>query len=122
MTKVEKVAEVFFYSIEIWKKNANGNDVIKRKKNGKERGYCLSDVLKQEFKMSFLISTVTSLLDSFFFLAVLGLCCCRGFSLISASGSCSLVVVHGLLIVVASLAAEHSPVRHMGSVVPASGL
>lgn len=52
MTKVEKVAEVFFYSIEIWKKNANGNDVIKRKKNGKERGYCLSDVLRQEFKTS----------------------------------------------------------------------
>lgn len=53
MTKVEKVAEVFFYSIEIWKKkNANGNDVIKRKKNGKERGYCLSDVLKQVFKTS----------------------------------------------------------------------
>jgi len=45
-----------------------------------------------------------------------------GFSLISASGSYSLVVVHGLLIAVASLVAERSPVRHMGSVVPASRL
>ena len=43
---------------------------------------------------------------SVLFLAVLGLCCCVGFSLVVASGGCSLVV-HGLLIVVADLVAEH---------------
>ena len=29
------------------------------------------------------------------FLAVLGLCCCTGFSLVVVSGGCSLVVVFG---------------------------
>ena len=41
------------------------------------------------------------------FLAVLVLCCCAGFSLIAASGGYSLAVVPGLLIVLASLLAEH---------------
>ena len=41
------------------------------------------------------------------FLAVLVLCCCAGFSLDAASKGSSLVAVLGLLIVVASLAAEH---------------
>ena len=41
------------------------------------------------------------------FLAVLGLCCCVGFSLVVASGGYFLVVVCRLLIVVASLIAEH---------------
>ena len=40
-------------------------------------------------------------------MAVLGLHCCAGFSLLAASGGCSLAAVFGLLIVVASLAAEH---------------
>ena len=40
-------------------------------------------------------------------LAVLGLRCCTGFSLVVASMVCSLVVVHGLLIAVASLVSEH---------------
>ena len=39
--------------------------------------------------------------------AVLGLCCCVGFSLVAASGGHSPVVVCGLLIAVASLVAEH---------------
>ena len=43
----------------------------------------------------------------FFFFTVLGLCCCKGFSLVSESGGYSLVEVHGLLIVVASLVSEH---------------
>ena len=43
----------------------------------------------------------------FFFLTVLGLCCYKGFSLVSESGGYSLVEVHGLLIVVASLVSEH---------------
>ena len=30
------------------------------------------------------------------FLAVLGLCCCTGFSLVVANGDCSLVAVHGV--------------------------
>ena len=43
---------------------------------------------------------------TYLFLAVLGLCCCTGFSLVVASGGYSPVAVHGLLIVVASLVAE----------------
>ena len=43
----------------------------------------------------------------YLFLAVLGLCCCTGFSLVVVIGGCSLVAVHGLLIAVASLVAEH---------------
>ena len=52
----------------------------------------------------------------FIFLAVLGLHCCMGFSLVAASGGYSLagssggyslVAVRGLLNVVASLVAEH---------------
>ena len=42
----------------------------------------------------------------FIYLAVLGLCCCTGFSLVVASGGYSPVAVPGLLIVVASLVAE----------------
>ena len=38
----------------------------------------------------------------YLFLAVLDLCCCVGYSLVAASGDCSLVVVHVLLIAVAS--------------------
>ena len=39
-------------------------------------------------------------------LTVLGLCCCAGFPLVAGSGGCSLVAVHGLLIVVASFVVE----------------
>ena len=42
-----------------------------------------------------------------FFSAVLGLCPCMGFSLVLASGSHSLVAVHGLLIAMASLVVKH---------------
>ena len=38
---------------------------------------------------------------------MLGLLCCMDFSLVVASEECSLVVVHRLLIAVASLVAEH---------------
>ena len=40
------------------------------------------------------------------FLAVLGFCCCTGFSLVVASGGYSVVGMQGLLIVVASLVVE----------------
>ena len=43
----------------------------------------------------------------YLFLAVLSLPCCAGLSLVATSGSCSRVVVLGLPIMVASLAAEH---------------
>ena len=39
--------------------------------------------------------------------AVLDLRCCSWLSLVAAGGGSSLVAVHGLLIVVASLVAEH---------------
>ena len=41
-----------------------------------------------------------------YLLTVLGLHCCLGFSLVVVSGGHSLVLVHGLLFVVSSLAAE----------------
>ena len=41
------------------------------------------------------------------FLALLGLRCCAGFSLVAASRGSSPGAVHGLLIVVDSLVAEH---------------
>ena len=41
------------------------------------------------------------------FLAVLGLLCCTGFSLVVVRGGDSLVAVCGFLIVVASLVVEH---------------
>ena len=40
-------------------------------------------------------------------LAVLGLCCCMGFSLVAVRGGYSLVLVCGLIIMVASLVVEH---------------
>ena len=53
---------------------------------------------------------------------MLGLCCYAGFSPAVASGGYSLVSVHGLLAVVASLAVEHR-LQDMGaSVVAAHGL
>ena len=41
------------------------------------------------------------------FLAVVGLRCCMSFSLVVASGGCSLAVVPGPLVAEASLAEEH---------------
>ena len=41
------------------------------------------------------------------FLAMRGLCCCAGFSLVAVSRGHSLVVVNGLLIGAAPLVAEH---------------
>ena len=53
---------------------------------------------------SYIIPFINSF--TYLFLAVLGLCCCTGFSLVVASGGYSPVAVPGLLIVVASLVAE----------------
>ena len=44
----------------------------------------------------------------YFFLAALGLWCCMGFSIVEVRWGNSLVVVHWLLIAVASLVVEHS--------------
>ena len=46
--------------------------------------------------------------EIYLFLAVLGLCCCAGFSLAVMSRSYSLVAVRRLLIAVASLAVDHA--------------
>ena len=43
----------------------------------------------------------------YFFLAVLGLCCCVGFSLVVESRGYSPIGVSGFLIAVASLTVEH---------------
>ena len=40
-------------------------------------------------------------------MAVLGLCCCAVFSLVVVSEGCSLVTIHGLLIMVAALVADN---------------
>ena len=62
------------------------------------------------------------ILFTYLFLAVLGLCCCTGFSLVAASGGYSPVAVPGLLIVVASLVAEPGLSGSWASVVAAPGL
>ena len=54
----------------------------------------------------------------YLFLAVLGLCCCAGFTLVVESGGCSLVAVHGLLTAVASLVLEHEPEHRLSSCGP----
>ena len=51
-----------------------------------------------------------------------GLHCYMGFSLVAANGSYSLIVVHGLLIMVASLVAEHGLKGSQASVAAACGL
>ena len=56
------------------------------------------------------------------FLTVLGLHCCVGLSLVAASGGCSLVVVQGLLIAMASLVALHKLQGVGASVAVAHGL
>ena len=66
-------------------------------------------------------SEVSVSLPQVFFLAVLGLCCCSGFSPVMASGGHCLVVVCRLLIVVASLV-EHRLWSVWASVVSARGL
>ena len=58
----------------------------------------------------------------YLFWAVLGFRCCVGFSLVAASGSCSLDVVCGLLFAVASLVAEDRLWFMPASVVAAGGL
>ena len=58
-----------------------------------------------------------------YILAVLGLGCCMAFSLVAVSRGYSLVAVCGLLVVVvASLTAEHEVLGHVGSVVVAPRL
>ena len=46
-------------------------------------------------------------------MAVPGLCCCDGFSLVMTSGGSSVVAVHRFLIMVASLVAE-TELEHRG--------
>ena len=55
-------------------------------------------------------------------LALLGLCCCMSISLVAVSRGYSPVVVHELLIVVASLVAEHELSGARASVAAARGL
>ena len=50
---------------------------------------------------------LTSTFKKFIYLAVLGLCCYAGFSLVVTSDGYSLVAAHGLIMVVAALVAEH---------------
>ena len=50
----------------------------------------------------------SNVLSSYYlFLALMGLCCCVGFSLVVANGGYSVVAMGELLIWVASLVAEH---------------
>ena len=59
--------------------------------------FLLNLILEREFIFNFI----------YLFLAVLGLHCCSGFSLVAASKGYSLVTMLEFLIVVAPLAAEH---------------
>ena len=53
------------------------------------------------------LTSKKKLIYVFIYLAVLGLHCCMVFSLATLSGSYSVVAMHGFLIEVASLVAEH---------------
>ena len=59
------------------------------------------------FFLFFFKGDIVFVIFIYLFLAVLGLHCCAGFSLVVASGGYPLVVAHGLL--VASLVLEHDP-------------
>ena len=58
----------------------------------------------------------------FIYLAVLGLGCCMGFSLVAGSGGCSLVAVCSVLTAVASPAVAHGGEGVQASAVAAHGL
>ena len=53
------------------------------------------------------LTFLKKLIHVLIYLAVLGLHCCMVFSLVALSGGYSLVAMHGILIGVASLVAEH---------------
>ena len=53
------------------------------------------------------ISFLFKFFKIYLFLAVLGLCCCTGFSLVASSGGYSLVSVHRLFILISVLVVEH---------------
>ena len=57
---------------------------------------------EQGLKETFLFLSVGFFLKKYLFFAMLGLCCCMGFSLVAVSRCYSLVAVHWLLIEVAS--------------------
>ena len=50
---------------------------------------------------------ISNFLLIYIIVIVLGLCCCAGFSLVAAGRGYSVIAVGGLLIVVASVIAEH---------------
>ena len=74
----------------------------------KKYGYCVYIGLKKK--------------KNYLFMTVLGLHCCTGFPWVVVSGGHSLVVVHGLIIVVASLVAEQRLSSMWASVVAVRGL
>ena len=61
-------------------------------------------------------------INFYLFLAMLGLHCCVGFSLVVASGGYSLVAGHGLRIAVASLVVAHRLSCSMACEIPDKGL
>ena len=65
---------------------------------------------------------VLKILCIYLFLAVLGLPCCSGFSLVAASRGYTLVAVHSPLTVVSSLVSEYGLQGMWASVVAAHGL
>ena len=81
--------------------------------------FCIVSNLRKFFKILFF---KVYLFIYYLFLAVLGLHCCRGFSLIVASGSYSLVIERRLLILVAFLSVEHGLWSMRASVVLAPRL
>ena len=66
-----------------------------------------SPPLTHHIKLSFLDIPLVFFKIIYLFLAVLGLRCCEGFSLVVVRGGYSLVAVHWLLIAVVSLIAKH---------------
>ena len=65
-----------------------------------------------DYDLEFFCSSLLNFIFIYLLLAVLGLCCSEGFSLVEVSGVYSPVVLHGLLTVVASLVVEHGLRMH----------
>ena len=81
------------------------------------------DLYFQRFMGFFLIfKNYFDLSIHYLFLAVLGLCCCAGFTLVVESWGCCLVAVHGLLTAVGFSCAGARARQSTGSVVVAHGL
>ena len=89
-------------------------------RGGRERQRDSLFIMDTTIFFSYIILFINSF--TYLFLAVLGLCCCTGFSLVVLNKGCSPAVGSGFLVAVASLAVEHRRQGAQASVAAAPGL